>query len=220
MHWALEARPRERSRLLGSCHQMARSIKRFALPSSSSAYLMRPAAGKWVMACTKSKMLSGLRCFSPKTASMMFKGQIAIAIDLHQFRRDRAEPQDNMRRMPKRAAISSAPKPRFSASFLKASNRSAGCTISRVTFSSRLISCGSFAVSMQRIGSVFLISLRFTLRSQASRLQTPWPPFSVQPRFDHQILRDTLGGDSLHKLRSPPHCAGFCAHSSGTPTNA
>lgn len=31
------------------------------------------------------EMLSGLRCFSPKTVSMMFKGQIAIAIDLHQF---------------------------------------------------------------------------------------------------------------------------------------
>lgn len=45
---------------------------------------------------------------------MMSRGQIAIAIDLHRFRRDRAEPHDNMRRMPKRAAISSAPKPRFS----------------------------------------------------------------------------------------------------------
>lgn len=29
---------------------------------------------------------------------MMFKGQIAIAIDLHQFRGGRAEPQGNMRR--------------------------------------------------------------------------------------------------------------------------
>lgn len=28
---------------------------------------------------------------------MMFKGEIAIAIDLHQFREGRAEPQDNMR---------------------------------------------------------------------------------------------------------------------------
>lgn len=67
-------------------------------------------------------MLSGLRCSSSKTVSMMFKDQIAIAMDPHQFRRDRAEPQDNMRRILKRAAISSAPKPRFSASFLKASN--------------------------------------------------------------------------------------------------
>lgn len=31
-------------------------------------------------------MLSGLRCASPKTVSTMFNGQIAIAIDLHQFR--------------------------------------------------------------------------------------------------------------------------------------
>ena len=44
----------------------------------------------------------------------------------------------------------------------------------RVTFSSRLISWGSLAVStMQRIGSVFLISLRFTRRSWANRLPSP-----------------------------------------------
>lgn len=45
---------------------------------------------------------------------------------------------------------------------------------------------------MQRIGSVFLISFRVTLTSRASRLKTPWPPFFVQLRFDHQILQDTL----------------------------
>lgn len=50
--------------------------------------LMCPAAGECGNGLHESKMLSGLRCFSPKTALMMFKGQIAIAIDLHQFRRN------------------------------------------------------------------------------------------------------------------------------------
>ena len=75
---------------------------------------------------------------------------------------------------PKRAAISSAPHPRSSASARNASNWSAGCIASRVTFSSRLISCGSFAVSMmQRTGSVFLISLRFARRSWATLRPSP-----------------------------------------------
>jgi hypothetical protein len=43
-----------------------------------------------------------------------------------------------------------------------------------VTFSSRLISAASFTVSMtQRIGSVFLISLRFTRSNCASLRPSP-----------------------------------------------
>lgn len=90
---------------------------------------MSVAASKCGNALHESKMLSGLRGFSPKTVSMMFKGQIAIAIDLHQFRRDRAEPQDNMRRHAEAGGNSSAPKPRSSASFLKASKLIGGMHI-------------------------------------------------------------------------------------------
>lgn len=49
---------------------------------------MSPAAGKCGSGLHEIKMLSGLRRFSSKTALTMFKGQIAIAIDLHQFRRN------------------------------------------------------------------------------------------------------------------------------------
>ncbi|WP_303385064.1 hypothetical protein [Paracoccus sp. (in: a-proteobacteria)] len=69
--------------------------------------------------------------------------------------------------VPKRAAISSAPHPRFSESSRKRSNSSAGCRFSRLTFSSRLISAASFAVSMtQRIGA----SIRHHVSLPRSRL--------------------------------------------------
>lgn len=97
------------------------------------------------------------------------KAQFAIAIDLHQFR----ETAPNRKRWrttcgvtPMRAEMSSPPAPRSSARFLKALELVGGTHVFVGQFSPRLISCGSFAVStMQRIGSVFLISFRFNRRS-------------------------------------------------------
>lgn len=58
---------------------------------------MSLAAGKCGNALHEVKDTFQLAMFFAKTVSMMFKGQIAIAIELHQFRGGRAEPQDKMR---------------------------------------------------------------------------------------------------------------------------
>lgn len=128
------------------------------------------------MPCTKSKMLSSLRRSSPKTVSMMFKGQIAIAMDLPRFRGGRAEPQDNMR-IRAEAGGDFRAKTLLFRWLLEGLELIGGIHNFRVMSSSRLISCGSFAVSMmQRIGSVFLMSFLLTLRSRTSRLKTPCRP--------------------------------------------
>lgn len=53
---------------------------------------------------------------------MMFKGQIAIAMTRIGFGEAAPSRRTTCDVMPKRAAISSTPKPRSSASFLKATN--------------------------------------------------------------------------------------------------
>jgi hypothetical protein len=75
---------------------------------------------------------------------------------------------------------------------------------SRVTFSSRLVWCGSLAVStMQRIGSVFLISFRFPQKlgkppalADGHEIASRWSPLPIQLRFDDKVLQDALCGDA------------------------
>lgn len=49
---------------------------------------MSPAAGKFGSGLHEIKNSFRLAMFSSKTALTMFMGQVAIAIDLHQFRRN------------------------------------------------------------------------------------------------------------------------------------
>jgi hypothetical protein len=92
-----------------------------------------------------------------------------------------------------RAAISPASKPRSSASFLNASNWSAGCMFSRVTFSSRLI-VGRVDDAVDRLGLFDLLPLHPQKLSKPPALAdgheiaSRWSLFPIQLQFDDKAL--------------------------------
>src|SRR6266700_2329552 len=106
---------------------------------------------------------------------------------------------------PNRAAISSGPQPCSSASFLNASNWSAGCMFSRVTFSSRLISCGSFRGvddAADRLGLLDLLALHPKKLGEppapadGDEIEPRRQTIPIQFRLDDKVLQNTFGGDA------------------------
>lgn len=134
----------------------------------------------------------------------LLKRQIAIAVQLNQFCRNRAQPEalsHHMRRHPQREAIASAAKPRSSASLLNASNWSAGCMFSRVTFSSRLIFVRVIRGVDDATDQLGLLDLLSLHPQQLGKPPTLDDGHEIDPRghsltvqlgLNHQILQETF----------------------------
>jgi hypothetical protein len=106
----------------------------------------------------------------------LLKRQVTLAVDLHQFGRDRAQSQTlphHMRRDAETGCDFFRTEPAFIGEFLERLELVGRVHVFAGDVFVQTDLVGSLAIStMQRIGSVFLISLRFTRSSWASRLRS------------------------------------------------